>query len=35
MMMQYQLVGLIDDEQYQRYLDYVQANRAEENMGEE
>ena len=35
MMTQYQSVGLIADEQYQRYLDYVQATRAEENMGEE
>ena len=35
MMTQYQSVGLIDDEQYQRYLDYVKANRAEEIMGEE
>jgi len=35
MMTQYQSVGLIDDEQYQRYLDYVQANGAGENLGEE
>jgi hypothetical protein len=35
MMTQYQSVGLIDDEQYQRYLDYVKANRAEELNGED
>jgi hypothetical protein len=35
MMTQYQSLGLIDDDQYQRYLDYVKANRAEETMGEE
>jgi hypothetical protein len=35
MMTQYQSVGLIDDEQYQRYLDCVQADRAEEIMGED
>ena len=35
MMTQYQSLGLIDDEQYQRYLDYVKANRAEESAGEE
>jgi hypothetical protein len=35
MMTQYQSLGLIDDDQYQRYLDYVKANRAEEITGEE
>ena len=35
MMTQYQSLGLIDDEEYQRYLDYVKANRAEEISGEE
>jgi orotate phosphoribosyltransferase/uridine monophosphate synthetase len=35
MMTHYQSVGLIDDEQYQRYLDYVKANRAEELNGED
>jgi hypothetical protein len=35
MMTQYQSLGLIDDEQYQRYLDYVKANRAEEITGED
>jgi orotate phosphoribosyltransferase len=34
MMTHYQSVGLVDDEQYQRYLDYAKANRAEES-GEE
>ena len=35
MMTQYQSVELIDDEQYQRYLDCVQVDGAEEIMGEE
>jgi ribosomal protein L19E len=35
MMRHYQSVGLIDGEQYQRYLDYVKANRAEELTGED
>ena len=35
MMTQYQSLGLIDDDQYQRYLDYVKANRAEESAGED
>jgi hypothetical protein len=35
MMTHYQSVGLSDDEQYQRYLDYVQVNRAEEINGED
>jgi hypothetical protein len=35
MMRQYPSLGLIDDEQYQRYLDFVIANRAEEITGED